>query len=145
MKFLIEQAKNKNAIENQLYAIGDEIVYHLVKLFLFPTNECKNHWIKKLYAFLPRISKVKTTKKYPSSRVIYSYLFGDMEDSFLEQVESYIDVALLKDDLEYNSDDITDNLKIKLFDFIRNYCKWISKELSTKGFITLQEVKNFIN
>ena len=142
MRFLIEQAKSKNNIENQLYAIGDEIVYHLIKLFLFPNNESKLHWIKELYAFLPRISKMKSTNTYPSSSFIYAYLFGDNEDTFIEQAESYIDEALIKDDLEV----IIGNVNLlKLRDYIKNYCTWLSCNLSSKGFITLQEIKNYFN
>lgn len=142
MRFLIEQAKSKSNIENQLYAIGDEIVYHLIKLFLFPDNKSKSHWIKELYAFLPRISKMKSTNSYPSSSFIYTYLFGDNEDTFLEQAESYIDEALIKDDLEITKSNIN---MIKLMQYIKNYCIWLSDKLSTKGFITLQEVKDYFN
>lgn len=67
-------------------------------------------------------------------------LWGYWEDTFDDNILSEIDYVLVKENLNievsFNSDD--------LHDFLNDYFKWLSDQLSCNGSVRLAEVKSFV-
>ena len=134
-----EYAYKRRQIEDRLYESTDKIIEHLIKLYLMPTHESANHWKREIYSFLNKVDKLKGSNKRPTQSQIYTWTFGNKEDT----IDNYFVRGML-DTINY---DYNENIKINLnkfrtdiIDICKSYFMWLAKELSVKGIITPQQV-----
>lgn len=106
---------------------SEEIIVHLIKVFLFPNVQERNHWKKEIWSFLPRISKLKSTNKFPTDKQLCKALWNSYEDVIFD----YIPVIL--EDMEELP--ITIDRKC-IYYAIQDYMKWLATELSQKGIVS---------
>ena len=58
---LVEQAHSVSTFESPITSIGEEIISHLLKIFLFSENiNPTNKWIKEIDSWLTQIKRIKT-------------------------------------------------------------------------------------
>jgi hypothetical protein len=102
-------------------------------LYLYADSEYVNHWKQEVWNFLHDVPKIKSTKKYPSYKLI-RYAVGAYEDMIPEFV------SLIEDnysELEVQRSDISELEKI-----VTMYFDWISAELTEKGLVNRLSVYN---
>ena len=113
-------------------------------IYIWPNSKYRNHWEKEIYSILSDTYKWTKTNKYLDEQTIYHYVFGYAEDVFIDNFDYYIDkIETLEDtiiDTEENNINSQDMLT-----FIKDYFKWLSKELSEHGKVLSNQVYNKIN
>ena len=125
-------------LDNQTLAlsgISGNLTEHLIKLYLF-TNDTKNpwrksDWRKEVWNLLHIVPKLKSSKKFPSSRIIRD-IIGAYDDMTTELsnliIEEYPDLEPCRTDSD------------ELAAIVNNYLDWISDVLSNKGVVSSSEV-----
>ena len=98
---------------------------------IFSGSFGQRHWKQEVFGFLPRIKKLKNTKKFPTVKFILKGLqtSNDMIGNLIYQVK-HIEKDLSPIDISE-----TDALKA-----IEGYQNWIAQELSTKGLVIPDDV-----
>lgn len=80
--------------------IGDQILVHLAKLYLFRNSQTVNHWISEIIAFIVPLSR----KSLKGGKFNYSYFFNEYKPYTLKNVDSYIrDAAYSESELKPES------------------------------------------
>lgn len=108
-------------------------IKHLLKLYLFPNSQNKNHWRIEVYASFNKIAKLKENNKYPKPELIFSTIWNHYSDILVNFVE---DIFEEESDEEVIVTVTGFEAEIKL----RQYIEWLSNQLGTKGSITKSEV-----
>ena len=123
-------SESQRTIAADIRAASASIVEHVIKLALYPDAQECNHWRHEVYTFLNKVDRLKGKNKYPKKDFIYRWLstHNDIIDSFVAQITS----------------DYAEDPKIipisKLTAVVEEYQKWLSSELSTRGFVTSKDV-----
>ena len=139
-EMLFEMAYNKKQILDRFLHNFENVISHLMLVYLFRDNKEKNHWEDEVHSFINRTYRCKSNNKFLSIKDIESVLLG-WTDCFDQQVSTYIDEIKAKEEI----DEVPEFSIEKLTAFLTNYFKWLSKELSTKGQVSREEVKNKID
>ena len=132
---IFEFADAKDNIKNKLKDKSDELVYHLVKIFIFPNCGITSHWCKEVYGFIHSVPKMKNKNKFPKKEFIFDNTFGVWGDTV-----EYCIITAIKD---YH------NL-VPMFNkenglgvceaAVRKYFNWLSEELSNIGRVASSDV-----
>lgn len=154
MRFLMEMADSKSNIAHSLISVRDVLISHLIKVFVWKHSSSYTHWKHEIYNFVSRISKLKLINKYPSANFIFNNLFGNIKDVFKDRLEVYIDdinYDYFEDECSADKNKdfepaVFDNLDTdKLLNFIEDYIKWLSINLSNSGVVKFSEVSSKID
>ena len=136
----IEMADIWNNIKDELTderAIREE---HLIKLFYYKGQNHYNDnfkgWVASARKGFEHISKLKNNNKYPSDDKIYDAIWLTVKESFddfhkgvIEDLnESYADFEIITD-IKYD----------EVRNFVEEFNKWASEQLSKKGNINMTE------
>lgn len=136
---LNEYAYKKRQLEDKLYSNTEQIIEHLFKLYLLPNHSARNHWKQEIYSFLHSIDKLKGSNKRPTPAQIYTWTFGNKEDT----IDNYF-VKVMIDTINYQyKENIKLNINVvknNILFVCRSYFKWLAKELSTKGIVSPQQI-----
>lgn len=148
IRYFREQALEKKNIEFQLVSKSEQLALHLFKIFYHGTNpERIEHWSGDLFDLLYSVPKQKSTKKFPKEDLIYPSLWGYQEDNFTSLTHGL--VAKLNKMARQGKEGfgiIEDNSPNPLcFEFCKSYFSWISKELSHKGEVTEDEIRDTVS
>lgn len=133
-----ELARERDRVRARLEANEDVLKEHLLKLFYYRTDvENVPGWIREVRAYLGRVNKIKSTKKYPDESFIFETLWSEGADSFDDEHKGYLEDFVYDGlpEVVYSS---------KARDFCKDYIKWASGELSKKGYVSLPEVHSEI-
>ena len=139
MKFIL-LSKSLRDIRCDIDEKGVEIMLHLIKVFVFRRCNSYDHWKSEIHAFLPKVSKLKRTNKYPKSDFIFHALWDNQKDD-LEKFLKWI----LTDYTTYDKLVVVNSNIQQLGKFIDDYLHWLSEELSKKGFVSRVEVSSKID
>ena len=142
MMFL-EFASSKAASEAMLYAKTEIIVEHIIYLILDPTNINRNHWKQEIAGFLSSVSKLKTTKKFPSRDFIYDNTYGALQDCISD--EAYMGVwfkdICSEENIDFNYiENNYDTIIDKIDSVCMEYFNWISDKLSVSGRVDKHDI-----
>ena len=124
-------ALDKQSLIQELSGVSGKLIEHLIKLYLFPNSNTKNHWRKEVWNLLHQVPKLKSSKKFPSNRMIRDIIgaYDDMTTELSTLVmEEYPDLKPYRTDYA------------ELATIVNNYLDWISDVLSTKGVVSSSKV-----
>lgn len=128
-------ADAKDNIKNKLKDKSDELVYHLVKIFIFPNCGIKPHWCQEVYGFIHSVPKTKNKNKFPDKQFIFKNTFevwGDtIESCIITAIKDHPNLIPLFN--QENGLDICENA-------VRKYFDWLSEELSKIGRVASSDV-----
>ena len=137
---LKEMAEHIDVIKMRLYDKHEQIRENLMQIFLWRHTSMVNHWCNELYGLLNEVPKCKHNHKYPKYSVILQEIWSCWEDCYDDRIDKYV---MLLERKENNK--VHEFSKINLYNFMKDYCEWISKYLADKGSINDDEiVKNKI-
>lgn len=136
---VLELANYNRDIRKDLIDKSDKIYEHLIKIMLYSKSPYVSHWITEIYGFLNKISRSKTNNKYPS----YKFIYGALATN-LDICNNYVITS--RSELKYKYANIPINIisSNTISEHIDNYIKWLSMNLSDHGYVTLDDVYNFI-
>lgn len=124
-----EKLSNIGARMNDL---SMQIIRHLIKIYLYSDDISINHWITEIYSFLNEVKLVKGTNKPPKAKYIYKYTYLLNENYARNVVRAVIG--------DYKPAEYDDSL----FEFISDYFKWLSEQLSMYQSIAYPDTKSLI-
>ena len=131
IRYMKSTLLNEATVENIIVYTSGELTEHLIKLYIYNKSEYINHWRQEVWNSLRRVPKLKSTKKFPTEKFIYSQVTGycDMLPELASSIlDEYAELTPREDiDFEF--------LKSQ----IESYYKWLSTQLSSKGVITPRE------
>lgn len=130
-RYIYAMALDKQSLIQELSGVSGKLIEHLIKLYLFSNSDTKNHWRKEVWNLLHQVPKLKSSKKFPSNRMIRD-IIGAYDDMTTELstlvIEEYPDLKPYRTDSD------------ELYTIVNNYLDWISDVLSNKGIVSSSEV-----
>ena len=136
MKILItSSAVQRDILKQKLIDRSEQVVNHLIKIFLYPSNNAAEHWKHEVYSFLYQVGVLKSSNKFPTSKFILNNTWNTWEDAIL----AYIPVV--KQDFP----NMSENDSKDVYRAIYEYFRWLSKNLSMCGMVSQTSVKQTIN
>lgn len=128
-------ADAKDNITNKLKDKSDDLVYRIVKIFVFPNCGIKPHWYQEVYGFIHSVPKMKKKNKFPDKEFIFKNTFGvwgdTIESCIITAIKDYPNIVPL-----FNQDtglNVCENA-------VRKYFEWLSEELSKIGRVASSDV-----
>lgn len=112
---------------------AEQIIIHLIKLYLYPNNESVSHWRKEVYSFLYTIPSVKGKSKLPPASFIMRYTW-DVDKQWLPSYIKHVVGEYGSPDFEYIENDISD--------ICEAYFTWLADKLSTEKILSRTDVYN---
>ena len=143
---MTEMAYSKKEIFQILFQLNDARITHLLKLFYFPTfTDYTAGWIITVYKTTSRIYRDKATNKLPTEEFIYNTIWGGQDDVFSAHLKGIVKDFNDKLDPDYKYLPVIFNKnEAKVRKYMTEYFKWLSKQLSKNGKVTLSEVSSVI-
>lgn len=108
-------------------------IKHLLKLYLFSDSQNKNHWRVEVYASFNKVAKLRGNNKYPKPELIFNTIWNHYSDILVNFVEDIFDE-------EPNEELTTTITGFEAENKLKQYIKWLSNQLGTKGSVTKSEV-----
>ena len=133
-------ADKLTVIKQDLRSCSKNLRVHLILIYLFRDDINVNHWLNEVFGSCHDVSKCKHNNKYPKPEFIYESLWRYWEDTFDDNILSEIDYVLVKENLDVEVSFNFDNLH----NFLNDYFKWLSEQLSRNGNVRLSEVKSYV-
>lgn len=135
--YLKEMAEKLTVIKQDLKNCSKNLRVHLILIYLFRDNVNVNHWLNEVFGSCHDVSKCKNNNKYPKPEFIYESLWGYWEDTFDDNILSEVDYVRIKEKLAIEVSFDSNNLH----NFLNDYFKWLSMQLSHNGSVRLADVK----
>lgn len=129
-------ARAKREAEYELSRGAAPALQHLVKLYLYPENDSREHWIDEIYSFLNDAPVLKHNKIFPSVKFILKNTYYAWEDS--------IDIKVRKIIHNYPKVDWNPELSKDFHNKALKYFTLLANKLSKEGYVTRSEVKSFL-
>lgn len=110
------------------------VISHIIKLYSYPDNQSKNHWIEEIYSAIHRVKTLKSNHKYPSADFIFKSMW---EDSNYRRFDK--EYSIIMED--YGESDVS---KSYVKSLVLNYLHWLADNLSEYGAVSMTEVKHYL-
>ena len=147
LQLYYEFADKRKDIKQDLRNSSAQRRENLIQIFLWRNTTTIGHWCDELYEACSEITIAKFNKQYPSEKFILQYVWGYWEDDYNNKINKWVKDAEIKEN-KYN---ITNKYikvpkfsKENLYNFIKDYHEWLSKNLSTRGFVELPDIEHEI-
>lgn len=121
----------RSEIRHELTHASGELTEHLIKVYLYPNAQERNHWKTEIYSFLPRCPKLKSTNKFPESEFILECISAYL-DQLEEMMYFVIDENNEIDPERYNAEEL-ENMVVQYF-------SWLAEQLSARGNVHSKSV-----
>lgn len=121
---------NKEIFKN-LSSNSENLIDHLIKVFLWPDVQEQNHWKQEIWKFVHSVPKSKSTNKFPSANKIFEAIWEPFSDVIAEHILLWIG-EIEETPIKFSYSNV--------YKAINEYCKWLSIELSTIGEVKSSEV-----
>ena len=143
---LSEMAHTKDKIFQNLLYKTEVVFEHLLKLFYFHScTDYVNGWITTVYSNLSKTHKDKATNKWPTEEFIYDAVWGGAEDAFSAHLRGMVGTFNYKNHPSYKYlPTIVNKREKEAKQYLTEYYRWLSKQLSKKGEVKLFEVETII-
>ena len=143
--FVTEFADSKREIERKLSDSTDEVIEHLLKLYLMPTNSARNHWISEIANFLNKVNRFAGKNKFPSPEQIYNWTYFKWKDLVTDNSYMNIWVDNICDEYNTNVDKPIENICNEFDNICEQYFCWLASKLSVGGVVERQSIFKKLN
>ena len=133
---IIEMARSRKDIANQLAAKSSPVFIHLVKYYYVEDEKLRSHWIDEIYSFLNDVDLIKKTKNFPTQDFILKNTYYIHYDSICRKQNKILDKYKDKIKKPINDDE--------LLKFIKQYFVQLSIILSVEGYATHDNIVNIL-
>ena len=120
----------------------DRIIDFLLRIYYWSdlVEGSKDYWSEQIYLIYHDIPKQKARKSFPLKEKIFKEIWESFEDELIGEDLCY----RIKRSEGYNElpDVIIDS---NGYNFAKEYLRWLSEQLSIKGFVSEEEVKEEID
>lgn len=141
-EIIYELSKNRNDVESRVTDIARPMVIHLIKIYIWRDTEYKDGWIKEVCNFLNYVPTLKGSHKHPKGKDLYEWLWKeDREKNFNKTLRYVISLAGSTDKQYKSLKRPTNIISPDVKDFVDDYMRWVSFELSSEGEIDLEDVR----
>lgn len=135
---ILGYAMTRRDIESKLTSDSIEMRKHIIKLYLYPNHRAVNHWKGEVFDFVNNVGSLKGSHKYPKQSFIYEYLYKEVEDVLHRQIEQVWQKC--EEDYGISIVPHDDNHIYIIKEIIKNYCMWLSEQLSNYGIVYPKDV-----
>lgn len=132
-RIILGMAKSKKEAFKNLESKTSILLKHLVKLYMYPKHESREHWMKEIALFINEAPRLKSSNKLPKESDILKYTWDVWEDSFLNWVK------VLPED--YGEPDFKIDLE-DLYLSCQLYFEWLATQLSNTGAVSKAAVRS---
>ena len=142
-----EFASERNDIKLELISKREQLILHLFKIFYHggENPERLNHWCGDLYDLLYWLPTLKSSHRFPDFDLVYDTLWGDREEGFFIFSSEIIKKLNIKSKKRPKDGfGLIKKERRGCREFCRKYFIWVSEQLSEKGRITEEDVKEEI-
>ena len=143
MEKLYEMANSwkniRNQIEDHLYVMFE----HLVKVYYYHDyGEYLQGWVSSIRKGFEHMKKLSNTNNYPTEEQIFQFIWNEWLDGDINIIHEEIVKDLNK---YYNEVPKIEEIDFKGFrNFALEYCKYLSKNVSEQGSVSMSDVYDFI-
>lgn len=138
--FITAQALQKHEMETRFAAFMYDLIEHMLKLYMMPEHNSRNHWKQEIYAFANKVDKFKSSKKYPSKNQIFDWTYRKVDDILNDRSRMTLLVMNLCQsygcDMPENLDEMLSTFDALCYD----YFLWLSDKLSKDGIAFRSDV-----
>ena len=121
---LNELSMSKTDVYNALFSIRNKVNTHLIYCYLFSSSREYNHWKKEIASFIPQLTKLKGTNKYPNEKQLKRWVINDTIELIETKIENIIKNACQEENVDipnwYNKDKVT-NYMIEFWNWLAKY------------------------
>ncbi|GHV80044.1 hypothetical protein AGMMS49944_18350 [Spirochaetia bacterium] len=135
---LQEMAYPPSKIIDKLLQWAEPRLEHLLKLYYFRKfDRYAQGWMSSVFKCTIQTYKDNRTNKWPTQEFLFENLWTNEEDAFEAHHKGFLGTfASYKDLPKIENPDVNGSAA-----FCKSYFEWLSQELSAKGSVTLDEVK----
>lgn len=133
-----EMAKPTQQVMREIYNSEEQRIQNLMMIYIYG-GQTVGHWIDELFGACHKVSRLKSSNKFPSQAQLEDWLWYSWADSYYDWLLALIDAIEIKERRRVGEFD-----KEELYKFMRDYSLFLAKELSSYGQITHKKVEEFI-
>jgi len=140
---LFEMAHERKLALDVVRGVANQIVFHLIYLYLYPESPAKNHWKTEINVFLNKIDNLwlkPTGRKKLSGKDYYDKLFSEPLEGDIIQLKSRVNKIIRKE----GEPSKTINLFL-LKESLEKIIHDISYDLSNDQFVTIEDYLTHFN
>ena len=125
-------SKSKQDIAADIESGTQLLILHLIKLWLYPNKQDKNHWRKEVAAKLNHVDSFKGSHRLPSAKFILQHSWYVHKSRLPKYVE------IIQDDY---GDMLDIDLEIHMLDVsIDAYFNWLANNLADVGIVSYKSI-----
>ena len=142
MKIILEMAYSRAKAEILFQQYNEKRINHLILAYLYPDNTAFNHWLNEVCAWTSESYRVKPRNKLLKAKTIYDLIWLQPKDGYSEKavVMRIRNFHAVKDLPVVKSYDYS-----KLMQYLEEFFKWVSSELSQKETLDADNIKRVMN
>ena len=142
MNIILEIAYSRAKAEILFQQYNEKRINHLILAYLYPDNTAFNHWLNEVCAWTSESYRVKPRNKLLKAKTIYDLIWLQPKDGYSEKA---VDMRIrnfhaVKDLPVVKSYDYS-----KLMQYLEEFFKWVSSELSQKETLDADNIKRVMN
>ena len=73
-------SRSRTNIYDKLADNSENVIDHLIKVFLWPDAQEQNHWKQEIWNFIRSVPKLKSSNKFPPYKKIRREIWNSYED-----------------------------------------------------------------
>ena len=140
-RYIRAMSKGKSELGDYFETHTRPIIYHLIKLYLYPSNPAVKHWRREVANQLSASYTLRGSHKLPSADFIMKNSF-DVHGRFIPtSIKCVIDQY---GEPEYYTHDDFDAQDLALAESIEQYFLWLASRLSEVQQIPYSEIYNYL-
>lgn len=128
-------ARSQIDVYSKLADSSENVIDHLIKVFLWPDAQEQNHWKQEIWNFIRSVPKLKSSNKFPPYKKIKHEIWNSYEDVIYDHIELWID-EISESPISFDCEDV--------YHAIEDYMSWLADLLSEKGVVRSYQVYNKI-
>lgn len=140
-RVILAMSESAREIKRDLTSATNLVIEHLLKLYLMTSHESENHWRREVYSFIHNVKKLSTSKKFPSTKMIYEWTYGVYQDVVTDEKYMEVMVRSIEEDYDYDFSYLNISEVCKNMDKVcQRYFSWLSDSLSKVGVVSPKQV-----
>lgn len=124
-------ARSRIEVFSKLADNSENVIDHLIKVFLWPTVREQDHWKQEIWNFIRSVPKLKSSNRFPSYKQIKNEIWNSYEDVIYDHIGLWVD-EIEETPISFDCRDV--------YHAIEEYMSWLADILSEKGVVRSSQV-----